>query len=300
MTPQTVFEILVVLYTVSNMASIGLELNPRETLRSLRSVRLVSLTLLWGWVVGPAFALLLTKVLPLAEPHALGLLVFSLAPVAPMLSLLARKARSDMDFTAALIPLAMVATVVLLPLMAPWLMKGLTLNVWALAKPLLLLVLLPLVVCVAIKVCAAPAAEKLSPWIKRLAGISTALCLGWVVVFNFQDIVATVGSYAIGAEALFLLGIALVSYRIGFGLNQGQRSAMALAMATRNGAPMLAVFTAFPVQDPRMLVMLLLSGPVPALVAFPLASFFASRAGKAGVEGAAEPPVRGAKGQDNP
>ena len=309
MTLQTVFQILVLLYTVTNMASIGLELNLRETLKSLRSARLVVLTLLWGWVVGPAIALLLTKVLPLAEPHALGLLIFSLAPVAPMVSLLARRARSDMDFTAALIPLAMVATVVLLPLMAPWLMKGLTLNIWALAKPLLLLVLLPLVVCAAIKVYASPVAEKLSPVVKRLAGISTLLTLGFVVVFHFRDIVHTLGSYAIGAEVLFLLAIALVSYRLGFGLKQGQRSAMALAMATRNGAPMLAVFTAFPDQDPRMLVMILLSGPVPAIVAFPLAAFFASRAGKAGamercitmnrfhsLQDPLAPPVRGAAG----
>ena len=278
MTLQEVFQILVLLYTVSNMASIGLELNLRETLKSLRSPRLVALTLLWGWVVGPVFAILLTKVIPLAEPHALGLLVVSLAPVAPMLSILARKARSDMDFTAALIPLAMVATVALLPLMTPWLMKGLSLNVWALAKPLLLLVLLPLVVCAAIKIYAAPVAGKLSPWVKRLAGLSTLMCLSFVVVFNFPDIVRTVGSYAIGAEALFLLAIALVSYRIGFGLKQGERSAMALAMATRNGAPMLAVFTAFPDQDPRTLVMFLLSGPVPAILALPLARFFASRA----------------------
>jgi hypothetical protein len=119
----------------------------------------------------------------------------------------------------------------------------------------------------------------LSPWVKRLAGISTLLCLSFVVIFNFGDIIATVGSYAIGAEAIFLLIIALVSYRIGLGLKQGQRSAMALAMATRNGAPLLAVYTAFPVQDPRMLMMFLLTGPVPALVAFPLARFFASRAG---------------------
>ena len=286
MTVQTVFQILVLLYTVTNMASLGLELNLRETMASLRSVRLVMLTLVWGWVVGPAIAVLLTKVLPLAEPHALGLLVFSLAPVAPMVSLLARRARSDMDFTAALIPLAMVATVILLPVLAPWLMQGVTLNAWSLAKPLLLLVLLPLVICAAIKVYASPVAEKLSPVVKRLAGISTLVTLGFVVVFHFQDIVHTLGSYAIGAEVLFLLAIALVSYRIGFGLKQGQRSAMALAMATRNGAPMLAVFTAFPDQDARMLVMILLSGPVPAIVAFPLAAFFASRAGKAGVEGA--------------
>ena len=286
MTLQTVFSILVILYTVSNMASLGLELNLRETLKSLRSARLVVLTLLWGWVVGPAFALLLTKVLPLAEPHAIGLLIFSLAPVAPMVSLLARKARSDMDFTAALVPLAMVATVVLLPLLAPLLMKGVTLNVWSLAKPLLLLVLLPLVVCAAIKAWAAPVADTLFPAVKRLAGISTVVTLGFVVVFHFRDIVSTVGSYAIGAEVLLLLALALVSYRLGFGLKQGQRSAMALAMATRNGAPMLAVFTAFPDQDPRMLVMLLLSGPVPAVLALPLARFFSSRAGTTSAEGA--------------
>jgi BASS family bile acid:Na+ symporter len=295
MTVQTVFSILVLIYTVTNMASIGLELNLRETMKSLRSARLVVLTLLWGWVVGPAFALLLTKALPLAEPHAVGLLIFSLAPVAPMVSLLARRAGSDMDFTAALIPLAMVATVVLLPLLAPWLMKGLTLNVWSLAKPLLLLVLLPLVVCAAIKVYASPVADTLFPVFKRLGGISTLMTLGFVVVFYFQEFIRTLGSYAIGAEVLFLLAIALVSYRLGFGLSQGQRSSMALAMTTRNGAPMLAVFTAFPDQDPRMLVMFLLSGPVPAILAFPLARFFASRAARAGAEGAAGPPARGAE-----
>jgi hypothetical protein len=47
---------------------------------------------------------------------------------------------------------------------------------------------------------------------------------------------------------------------------------------------MLAVFTAFPDQDPRTLVMILLSGPVPALVALPLVRFFASRAGTRGAE----------------
>jgi bile acid:Na+ symporter, BASS family len=292
MTLQTAFGILVVLYTVTNLASMGLELNLRETLKSLRSVRLVVLTLVWGWVVGPAFAVLLTKLLPLAEPYALGLLIFSLAPVAPFLPVLVRKARADMDFSAALMPLVMVATVALLPLMAPLLMKGLTVNAWSLAKPLLLLVLLPLVLCAAIKVYAAPVADKLFPAVKRLAGISTLLLLGFTVVFYFREFVATLGSYAIGAEVLFVVLIALVSYQFGFGLNQGQRSAMALAMGTRNASGMFAVFTAFPNPDPRTLVMILLAGPVPALVALPLARFFASRAGKTAEGGAAGLPMQ--------
>jgi len=287
MTLQKVFEILVLLYTVSNMASIGLELNLRETLKSLRSVRLVLLTLVWGWVVGPAFALLLIKVLPMAEPYAIGLLIFSLAPIAPFLPILIRKARADMNFSAALMPLAMVATVVLLPLMAPWLIKGLTVSAWSLAKPLIILVLLPLVVCAAIKVYATPVADKLFPVVKKLAGISTLVMVGFTLVFYFQDFIRTVGSFAIGAEIIFVVGIALASYQFGFGLKQGQRSAMALAMATRNASGMFAAFTAFPNPDPRMLVMILLAGPVPALIALPLARFFASRAGKAEAGGAA-------------
>ena len=63
----------------------------------------------------------------------------------------------------------------------------------------------------------------------------------------------------------------------------------------RNGAPMLAVFTAFPDQDPRMLVMILLSGPVPAIVAFPLAAYCASRVGKAGVGEVAGVPHAGSE-----
>jgi len=121
--------------------------------------------------------------------------------------------------------------------------------------------------------------------IKRLAGKVTLLMLGFTVLFCFREFIRTLGSYAIGAEVLFVLGIALVSYRFGFGLKQGQRSAMALAMCTRNASGMFAVFTAFPDQDPRILVMILLAGPVPAIVALPLAKFFASRAGKISVEG---------------
>ncbi len=287
MTLQDVFGLLVVLYTVTNLASMGLELNLRETMKSLRSARLVILTLVWGWVVGPAFAVLLTKVLPLAEPHATGLLIFSLAPIAPFLPILVRKARADMNFSAALTPLAMVATVVLLPLMAPWLIKGLMVNAWSLAKPLLLLVLLPLVVCAAIKFYAAPVADKLFPVMKKLAGISTLLILAFTVVFYFRDFIRTLGSLAIGAEIIFVLGIALASYKLGFGLKQGQRSAMALAMATRNASGMFAAFTAFPNPDPRMLVMILLAGPVPALLALPLAKFFASQAGNTTQGGAA-------------
>ena len=81
MNAQNAFSLAAVFYSVANLGAMGLELNLRETMKSLRSVRVLGLTLGWSWLVGPAFAVLLTKILPMAEPYATGLLIFSLAPI---------------------------------------------------------------------------------------------------------------------------------------------------------------------------------------------------------------------------
>ena len=115
----------------------------------------------------------------MAEPYAVGLIIFGLAPTAPMLPILIRKARADISLAAAIMPLAVVSTVILMPLMAPLLIPGLTLSSWDIGKPLLLTVLLPLVIGVVIKVYAARVADKIFPVVKKIAGISTLLLLGF-------------------------------------------------------------------------------------------------------------------------
>ena len=66
----------------------------------------------------------------------------------------------------------------------------------------------------------------------------------------------------------------------GFGMKQAQRSALALGICSRNGGAMFVAFTTFPVQDPNVLVMILLAVPVPVIVWLILARYFASRADK--------------------
>ena len=286
MNAQNAFSMAAVFYSVANLGSMGLELNLRETIKSLRSVRVLGLTLGWSWVLGPALAVLLTKILPMAEPYATGLLIFSLAPTAPALPLFIRKARADMSLAAAITPLAVVSTVILMPLMAPFLIPGLTLSSWAIGKPLLLTVLLPLVVGVALKFYAAQVADKIFPAVKKIAEISTLLLLGFVVFLHWRELLSALGSFGIAAQVLFTLGMAAPAYFIGFGLNQAQRSAMSLAVCTRNGSAMLVAITAFPNLDPNLMAMILLAVPVPLVVWLALAKFFASRAGKASVEGA--------------
>jgi BASS family bile acid:Na+ symporter len=286
MSAENAFSTVAILYSVANLASMGLELNPRETMRSLRSMRVLGLTLGWSWLVGPAFAVLLTKTLPMPAPYATGLLIFSLAPTAPALPMFIRKARADMSLAAAIMPLAVVSTVILMPLLAPVLIPGLTLSSWAIGKPLLLSVLLPLVTGVALKVNAPRVTEKILPTVKWIALISTVLLLAFVVVLHWRELLSALGSFGIAAQVLFIVGMALVSYTFGFGLNQAQRSAMSLGVCTRNGSAMLVAITAFPVLDPDLLAMILLAVPVPLVVWFAVSRFLASRAGTTSTGGA--------------
>jgi bile acid:Na+ symporter, BASS family len=279
MSSQDIFSIVAILYCVTNLGSMGLEINLKETIKSLRSPRLVILTLVWSWILGPALAVLLIKVLPLSEPHAAGLLLFSLAPTAPLLPILIRKAKADMDISAAMMPLAVAGTVVFMPILAPLLIPGVSVSSIALARQLVLTVLLPLVIGVVIRVYASRLADKIFPYFKKLASLSTLLLLAFVLFLYGRELLNALGSFAVAAQVLFVLVTAFVSYAFGFGLKQTQRSALALGICSRNGGAMLVAFTAFPVQDPNVLVMILLAVPVPLAVWLLLARyFFAPRA----------------------
>jgi BASS family bile acid:Na+ symporter len=278
MTIETAFNLVVVIFTVANLAAMGLELNLREAISALRNARFVALVFVWSWVVGPAFAYLLTRVLPLAEPYAMGLLLICPAPCAPFYPMVVRQAKGDVAFAAALLLLTAIGTVVMMPLMLPFMIKGLTVSAWAIAKPLLTLVLTPLLIGITIRIYAAKAADSLFPVVKKIGGLFTILILVFVLVLYGKKMLDSMGSFAIGAQLVFLGGLALVSYLVGFGLKQEQRSIVALGMGTRNIAAAFAALTAIPNPDARLVVMVLLAVPLSGIVSFPAARMFARRA----------------------
>ena len=280
MNAQDMFGIVAILYCVANLGSMGLELNLPETMKALRSPRLVILTLVWSWILGPALAILITKILPISDAYATGLLLFSLAPTAPMLPILIRKAKADMDVSAAMMPLAVVGTVIMMPLMAPLLIPGVSVSSIALAKQLVLTVLLPLVAGVLIMVYTKKIGTAIFPFVKKLAGLTTLLLLGFTVAMYWKELIQALGSFAVAAQVLFILVTAVLSYIFGFSMKQAQRSALALGVCSRNGGAMFVAFATFPVQDPNVLVMILLAVPVPVIMWLIIARVFASRADK--------------------
>ena len=275
MSMEDIFKIVVMIFTVSNLAAMGLEINPLEAANALKNRTFVLLILIWGWVVGPLVAWLITIILPLSEPHAAGLLLISMAPTAPFFPMMVRNARGDMSSAGAFMLVATIGTVVFLPLQVPLMIKGLTVDTWALAKPLLTMVLLPLLIGLGIKVFKAPLADKLFPTVKKIGTISLLITAVLTAVLYYREMFSAVGSYAIGAQLILLVVLTVLSYKVGFGLKQGQRSAMALGMCTRNIAAVFVAYFGITNPNPGMFVMIVLVVPLALIVALIAAKKFA-------------------------
>ena len=179
---QATFGPLVLIFTVSNLGAMGLQVKMPEVVAALRNKKSIALIFVWGWVLGPLFGYLITRVLPLAEPYVVVVLLASLAPCAPFIQQMVSKAGGDIGFAGALIPLVAVGTVVFMPVMAPLLIQGLTISVGALAKPLVLTILLPLVIGAAIRYRADAVAVRIFPAVKGIAMLSTLLTIVWCLV----------------------------------------------------------------------------------------------------------------------
>ncbi len=86
-------KVSLVIFMVGNLLDMGLRLKLREALGGLQNVRFVVLSVLWGFVLCPALAYSLTKVIPLDSPYAIGMILLGMAPCAPFLPMMVDKAR---------------------------------------------------------------------------------------------------------------------------------------------------------------------------------------------------------------
>ena len=277
---EAAFTPLVFIFTMANLFNLGLQVKLPEMFAGLKNKKAIALIFVWGWVVGPALAYLIAWVLALDEPYVIGLLLSALAPVSAILPLTVEKARGDMNFTGVLVPVAMVGTVVLMPLLTPLIVKGATISAWSIAKPLFLTVFLPMVIGAAIRHYAELVAVKILPAVIMIAKITTvAVGVSAVVVFA-RPMLDTVGSRALLSVILFMVVIALISYLVGFGLKQSQRSVMSLGMLTRNSGPALIAALAIPNGDNHIITLIVLLNLAGIVLAPIAAGIFGKLAGK--------------------
>lgn len=230
----------IVVFMVGNLLHVGLRLEVAEAVAAVRDLRFAGISSLWCFVLGPALAVLLTKIVPLAEPYALGLVFLGMAPCSPAIPIMVRKAGGSLAYMSAFMLLAFGGTVVLMPFMVPWLATGFSADPWTIAKPLLLFIAIPMAIGVAIRRFARNVAERTAPIVKKVTGLDTLVLCAILLWLYRADIVGAVGAHAIATQVLYYALLGSASYLLGFGLTYEQKAPMTLGICTRNVGPALA------------------------------------------------------------
>lgn len=251
----------VILFMVGNLLAIGLETDGRAALAPLRDVRFLAIVMVVDWLFAPVLAIAIVRILPMAEPYAVGLLLMSLAPAAPFLPMMVRRAGGDLSYTAAFMLIAAVGTVLLMPLGVPVIVPGLSIEAWAVARPLLLLLVLPMGTGTALRAVHRPTAEKALAVVRPIASVATVILLLAIAVRYVQGFIDAVGSFAIAGQLLYAIGLVVGGYLLAIGLPSSRRSVVSLGACTRNlGAALAPLLVADP--DPRTTIMVALGVPL--------------------------------------
>lgn len=282
---MTLVKISVVIFMAGNLLEMGLRLNPQDAGRGLRDFRFVALTLVWGFGLAPALAYSIAHIMPLEEHYALGLVLMGMAPCAPFVPALVAKGKGDLGYTAAFMLLSAVGTVVFMPLAVPIMVKGLTITAWTVAKPLLIVVLLPLVVGVAILRASATFADKLLPIVKKVTRIATLAVAALFVLVYGKELLSVAGSFAVAAQSLFFVLVVTLTYWVSFGMPHEQKIVLSVGMTTRNIGAAIAPLLTVPGMDERAVVMVVLGLPIMVIFALFAARWFGRRAPTEGQAG---------------
>ena len=261
--------ITMLVFVVVSMLAVGSSLTVGQIVAPLRNRKLVFFAVLANFVLMPAGAWAIAKLLKLDQPLGIALLLLGVAAGAPFLPKLAGIAKGDLAFAVGLMVLLMVLTVAYMPLVLPLLLQGVSVDPMKIARSLLLLMLLPLGLGLALNARFGSIAERMRAPLNRLSSLSLALLIVLLLVTNIQNVVALFGTRGIFASILFLFLGAGIGWLLG-GPGLGTKGVLALGTAQRNIAAALVV-GGKDFDDPKVLVMIVVVAVVGLLILMPLA-----------------------------
>jgi BASS family bile acid:Na+ symporter len=271
---QLIAKLSVLVFVVTCMVTMGLSLKLRDVLAPLRKVRLVLLALVVNFLFAPLLAYLLTLVIPLSREHAIGLLLLGGAAGAPFLPKLAELARGDIAFSVALMILLMVGSTLFMPLALPLLIPGLQADLWSIAQPLLVQMILPLAAGLLLKSRFERFAALLKPVLNVVSNVSLVLLMILLIGLNGGALLNTLGSGAILASAVFVGFTFAAGFLLG-GPEAGTRRVLGLGTGQRNIAAALVV-AASSFSEPEVVIMLLVETFVGLILLLVAVYFFRS------------------------
>ena len=273
---QKATSVAMLVFVLSSMVAMGLNLTVGQIIAPLRNARLVVLSLLVNFVLMPLGALALAGLLRLDRPMGVGLLLLGSAAGAPFLPKLAQIAKGNLAFGVGLMVLLMVVTVGYLPLVLPLLLPGVSVDPAKIARSLFLLMLLPLAGALAVKAYFADVAARTKPLFDRLSNLGLIVLMLLITTGNVNNVLAVFGTGGILAGLLFIAIGFVTGWLLG-GPDLSTRRVLALGTAQRNIAAALVVGSQS-FSDPKVVVMVVVVAIVSLLILMPLSRVLGKRA----------------------
>jgi BASS family bile acid:Na+ symporter len=275
---QGLLEIVIPLFAISSMAAIGLAYDFLHVTRPLRRPAMVLTALLANFVVVPLLALLLIRALDLAQMHAIGLFLVSSAAGAPFLLKLVKVARGDLALAGGLLILLLPASSVALPIVVALALPRADVDIRAVTAMLVSTMLVPLAVGFVVRWRWESWATRILPVLGKLSTLLLVVLIGATFLANLGGIGSLLGTAAIPAAALLILGAIAAGYALGLPSTQS-RVVLALGTGQRNVAAATIVATSgFRSDEP--LEMVVVSSLVAFALLFPAAWLLRKRLGR--------------------
>ena len=266
-----VVQIAVPIFVISTMLNVGLTQKPSQILEYLREWTFVLKMLLANFILVPLVAVLLLRLTSFDPALKAGLLIFSLCAGAPFLIKLTQTAQHDMALGAATMMLLMVITVPYAPVVLPLILTDVSVDAWAIARSLLLQLLLPIGIGMVVAEFLPDLTKTVQPWVGKLGNIALYVVIAATLIGYLPNMLQIVGTGAIFVG----LVIVLAAFVIGYLLNKGRdhhEDVGALGTAQRNTAAGLIIATQN-FEDPNVLVMLTLANTLGIVLLLFLARF---------------------------
>ncbi len=220
-------------FVVGSMLSMGLSLTPQKIAQPLRNVRLVFSALLANFIIVPALIIILSTIIPLDDDVKIGMFILALAAGAPFIPKLTQFARGNIAFGVGVMTLLMVVTVIVLPTVLPLIIPGVKVDPWAIAQPLIFLMLIPLGIGLAVKWRYDEFAEHAAGILNRVTTVSILFLLFLFLGAYWDRITGTFGTGAIVFSLIFVVLALIIGYFLG-GRDLGTRRVLGIATAQRN------------------------------------------------------------------
>jgi BASS family bile acid:Na+ symporter len=233
---------LTILFLLSTMISIGLEVTLKEIMLVASNKRLLIRALLANFILVPLLGLIIARILPMPTNIETGFLLLAGAPGALFAINFTRRTQDSVPFAAALLLTLTVLSLVVTPFLVQLMLnvdQPITLHYDRAIQALFLFVLLPLLAGLALNRWASATALRLRTPVSACAGISFVLV---TVTTKGLKSAATkqIGISGLLAMLLLIVASMVIGWKLG-GPDPGTRRVVTVNTGMRNVALALAI-----------------------------------------------------------